>query len=104
MTHPSFHKTKQYQVVLDQPLQPLHRQLISDHGIDLPDGKSKLQLERLRDNDDHAWTVTMHEGRNRQIRRTFQALGYSVIKLHRTHFGTYQLGALAPGKYELVTK
>lgn len=104
MTHPSFHKTKQYQVILDQPLQPLHRQLINDHGIDLPDGKSKLQLERLNEGDDHAWVVAMHEGRNRQIRRTFQALGYTVIKLHRTHFGTYQLGTLPLGKFEPITK
>jgi 16S rRNA U516 pseudouridylate synthase RsuA-like enzyme len=45
----------------------------------------------------------MHEGRNRQIRRTFLALGYEVIKLHRTSFGEYQLHDLTPGKYLTVT-
>ena len=33
----------------------------------------------------------MSEGRNRQIRRTFAALGYTVIYLHRTIFGIYRL-------------
>ena len=39
-----------------------------------------------------SYTVTMHEGRNRQIRRTFTALGYTVTRLHRTNFGNYALG------------
>lgn len=103
MTHPSFHKQKSYEVTLDAPLQPLHRQMISDFGLDLPDGKSKLILERLQDGNDKAWRVGMHEGRNRQIRRTFAALGYDVIKLHRTHFGPYSLGNLKPGTLEQTT-
>jgi 16S rRNA U516 pseudouridylate synthase RsuA-like enzyme len=45
----------------------------------------------------------MHEGRNRQIRRTFMALGYGVTSLHRTTFGEYTLPAdLLPGKTLLV--
>ena len=103
MTHPSFHKQKSYEVTLDTPLQPLHRQMISDIGIDLPDGKSKLGLERLHDGNDTAWRITMHEGRNRQIRRTFAALGYNVTRLHRTDFGVYALGDLKPGAFRLVT-
>jgi 23S rRNA pseudouridine2605 synthase len=42
----------------------------------------------------------MHEGRNRQIRRTFAALGYEVKTLHRTQFGPYTLAQLATGKHE----
>ena len=102
LTHPRNQKTKQYQVCLDAPLAPLHRQMISDFGIQLADGPSKLQLERLQDGDDTQWTVTMHEGRNRQIRRTFEALGYSVTKLHRTHFGPYTLNKLASGQSTTV--
>lgn len=102
MTHPSFRKQKSYEVVLDAPLQPLHRQMIADFGIDLPDGKSKLALERLHDGNDRAWRVGMHEGRNRQIRRTFAALGYDVTRLHRTVFGPYHLDTLQPGAFEIV--
>ena len=99
MTHPSFHKQKSYEVVLDKSLEPLHRQMISDFGVDLADGKSKLALERLTDGDDKAWRVQMHEGRNRQIRRTFAALGYTVTQLHRTTFGAYTIGTLKKGAF-----
>ena len=44
------------------------------------------------------YQITMHEGRNRQIRRTFAALGYTVTTLHRTQFGNFSLGGLLPGK------
>jgi 23S rRNA pseudouridine2605 synthase len=103
MTHPSYRKVKRYNVTLGRALEPLHQQMISDFGIDLDDGKSQLTLERQTD-DRKKWTVTMSEGRNRQIRRTFAALGYMVSKLHRTDFGPYTLGDLAPGKYEKVSK
>jgi 23S rRNA pseudouridine2605 synthase len=101
LTHPRFQKVKVYEIALDQPLQPLHHQMIADIGVQLDDGPSKLILERLHGNDDYAWRVTMHEGRNRQVRRTFAALGYTVTKLHRTHFGAYALPpSLAPGQVQ----
>ena len=100
MTHPSFHKMKRYLVTLDQPLQPLHRQMINDFGVQLPDGPSRLTLERQHDGDDHHWIVQMSEGRNRQIRRTFAALGYTVAKLHRTDFGNYTLGDIKRGEFQ----
>ena len=42
----------------------------------------------------------MSEGRNRQIRRTFAALGYTVTKLHRTDFGNYTLGDIKRGEFQ----
>lgn len=102
MTHPKFHKTKIYQVVLGTDLAPLHQQMISDFGINLEDGSSKLQLERADETNRKKWLVTMHEGRNRQIRRTFSALGYTVKKLHRTNFGNYALGNLQPGECKII--
>jgi 23S rRNA pseudouridine2605 synthase len=102
MTHPSFKKTKIYNVRLENDLQPLHQQMINDYGVSLDDGPSKLILERMNDTDRKSWIVTMSEGRNRQIRRTFGALGYNVVKLHRTNFGNYALGDIKPGKFEVV--
>ena len=90
MTHPKFRKIKEYLVELDAPLAPLHQQMIADFGINLPDGKSQLGLERL-DDERKEWKVSMSEGRNRQIRRTFAAVGYEVCELHRTVFGAYFL-------------
>lgn len=101
LTHPSFAKTKEYIVELDHVLAPLHQQMISDFGINLDDGPSQLLLERLND-ERTKFNVTMHEGRNRQIRRTFAALGYQVKSLHRTTFGPYTLGDLASGKWSAL--
>lgn len=103
MTHPKFYKTKVYEVSLDTELAPLHQQIIGDHGIQLEDGPSQLILERADDTRKN-WIVTMHEGRNRQIRRTFSALGYTVTKLHRTDFGHYALGDIQPGTFSIVEK
>lgn len=103
MTHPSFHKMKLYEVELDHDLEPLHQQMISDHGIQLEDGSSQFEIERMNDDSRKEWRIHMSEGRNRQIRRTFAALGYDVTKLHRTQFGSYQLNQLEPGKFEAVT-
>ncbi len=103
MTHPRFYKTKVYEISIDKPLAPLHQQMINDYGVHLEDGPSKLQLQKLNDTATQ-WQVTMHEGRNRQIRRTFDSLGYTVTALHRTHFGAYTLSNLAPGKSKIISK
>lgn len=105
MTHPKFHKEKIYEVELDRPLKPLHQQMISDYGIMLDDGPSKFTVitstggavERTH------FTVILSEGRNRQIRRTFAALGYRVTTLHRTQFGKYQLSGLKPGECAIIS-
>lgn len=100
MTHPKFTKTKIYHVRLDYPLEPLHQQMISDYGVQLEDGGSKFTVSRL--DDTPTYEVVMTEGRNRQIRRTFRALGYTVTYLHRLQFGHYSLGDIAPGEYEKI--
>lgn len=123
MTHPKFKKTKIYEVTLDRPLEPLHQQMISDFGIMLDDGPSKFLIVKKLANssfEDHklgrapmsvsekdglqvpVYVVSLCEGRNRQIRRTFAALGYKVITLHRTSFGKYELGKLESGKYAII--
>ncbi len=97
LTHPRFGKIKVYEITLNKPLQPLHQQMINDYGITLEDGISKLQIEKQGSAQE--LLITMQEGRNRQIRRTFNSLGYDVTKLHRITFGNYQLEALAPGAW-----
>lgn len=124
LTHPSRHKVKRYEATLNKPLQPLHHQMVSEYGLQLDDGLSKFQLDRLdrskparqvqdspesRAHDGTNWLITMHEGRNRQIRRTFAALGYTVTRLHRVQFGGHQLDhqlnglPLALGEYRELT-
>jgi len=131
MTHPKFHKEKIYEVELDKPLEPLHQQMISDYGIMLDDGPSRFVVIRGEgaigtvcsaghedlarsglgaEPEGHAvpiassphYTVILTEGRNRQIRRTFAALGYRVTRLHRTQFGKYNLNKLKSGSCESI--
>ena len=122
MTHPKFRKTKVYEVELDRPLEPIHQQMISDYGVLLDDGPSQFKvIKRLADSpledrrlgraalsvsekgeSQASYEVILTEGRNRQIRRTFAALGYHVTKLHRTTFGKYELGDLKPGKCVII--
>lgn len=103
LTHPSYMKAKRYEITLDKLLQPLHQQMIADHGIQLADGKSRLMVSRLEPSTDQpAYEVVMSEGRNRQIRRTFASLGYTVTSLHRTTFGRFDLGDLPPSHYRVI--
>jgi 23S rRNA pseudouridine2605 synthase len=95
LTHPSHQKEKVYMVELNKPLLPEDKTKIGQ-GVMLDDGPSKLRLK----GSGKKWEVKMHEGRNRQIRRTFVALGYKVVKLHRTKFGEYFLDRLTIGKYK----
>jgi len=104
MTHPKFQKTKLYEAELDHDLAPLHHQMISDIGVNLTDGKSQFVLERIEEGNSKKWRIRMREGRNRQIRRTFGALGYTVSALNRTSFGEYNLHAVPSSKFEEVTK
>lgn len=93
LTHPSNQKQKIYRVTLDKSLSDRDKTRI-EHGVMLEDGTSKLGLT----GHDATWIVTMYEGRNRQIRRTFSELGYNVTRLHRTHFGPYDLSLLKASK------
>lgn len=97
LTHPSFQKTKEYIVTVRPNLTEHDRQQI-EQGVELVDGLSRLRLSKIR----QGWQVMMSEGRNRQIRRTFEALNYHVITLHRIRFGTYDLGDLQPGLYQSI--
>lgn len=103
LTHPSFQKKKVYQINLHKLLSHPDEQAISKKGVMLDDGISKLQLSKP-DASRRTWTVTMSEGRNRQIRRTFATLGYSLNRLHRTQFGPYNLNDLELGSFRVVSQ
>lgn len=98
LTHPSYKKEKVYEIELYVPLTKQAKQKI-ERGVMLEDGISKLKLSGKGT----VWTVTMNEGRNRQIRRTFGELGYTIARLHRTQFGDYILKGTAPGTHRKVS-
>jgi 23S rRNA pseudouridine2605 synthase len=56
-----------------------------------------------RQQGDNAWlTVSLQEGKNRELRRVFEFLGWPVSRLIRTSYGPFQLGALTPGDVKAV--
>ncbi|WP_209122523.1 pseudouridine synthase [Alkalihalobacillus sp. BA299] len=72
-------------------------------GIRLEDGitapaKVKL-LSANKKNQTSIVQLTIHEGRNRQVRRMFEALGYQVMKLKRERYGFLDLTGLTPGEF-----
>ena len=93
-THPSFEKAKTYEVTLNRQFAAKDQTQL-ETGVELEDGLSQLVVEAVADK---TLKVSLAEGRNRQIRRTFEALDYRVMALHRTKFGPYQLGELGIGK------
>lgn len=99
LSHPSLGKSKEYIVHLKTPFKSADKKRILD-GIKLEDGVSKFESIRILAST--RLRVVLQEGKNRQIRRTFEALGYRVILLERIRLGSTELGTLRPGKYEFV--
>ncbi len=101
LTHPTHHKIKQYVVKLGHKLSQKDFEKITISGVILSDGLSKFNLNKMK-SEDNKWLVTMAEGRNRQIRRTFEALRNHVISLHRIKIGDYKLEKTKSGSYRLT--
>jgi 23S rRNA pseudouridine2605 synthase len=101
LSHPSHQKAKTYEITLDHDLTEDDRRKITTEGVQLNDGISKFELEPRGDRATR-WTAVLREGRNRQLRRTFTAIDYNIINLHRTGFGGYQLDELSIGSTKVV--
>lgn len=97
LTHPRHHQPKTYRLILDKPLTPADHHRIEE-GVLLDDGISQFNLA----GQGKAWQAILAEGRNRQIRRTFEALGLEVIELDRTSIGKLQLGDLGRGQFKSI--
>jgi 23S rRNA pseudouridine2605 synthase len=96
LMHPRHKVPKVYEVQSDRPL-PADgaEQLIA--GVHLEDGISRaLAVSGIGD---CAYRVILGQGRKRQIRRMFQALGVRVLRLHRVQIGLLPLGDLPAGRW-----
>src|SRR5215472_2658526 len=106
LTHPRYALTKVYQaLVADEPAVSALRQL--EHGILLAGESRRTAPARLRilnRQGDACWiSVEIHEGRNRQVRRMLEAIGYPPLRLRRVAVGPLDLGHLASGDYRQLT-
>lgn len=101
LTHPSFGVEKEYIAELDgRPSRGDLRQW--REGIELDDGMTAPARASLIA--PHVLRLTIHEGRNRQIRRMCAALGYEVTRLVRTRIGPLADRRLAPGEWRELTQ
>jgi 23S rRNA pseudouridine2605 synthase len=76
------------------------------HGVVLEDGTrtAPAQIKKTKETDTNAWfDVILHQGRNQQIRRMFNLIGYSVVKLRRVQIGPLHDDRLPPGQWRLLT-
>jgi 23S rRNA pseudouridine2605 synthase len=75
-------------------------------GILIGEGErtAPAEIRQMRSTEANGWfEVTLHQGRNQQIRRMFDGIGHSVVKLKRTHIGALDDRALATGQWRTLT-
>jgi pseudouridine synthase len=104
VTHPRYGILKTYVVlVCSTPGKKDIRALLD--GVDLDDGPARARSARVvgREGESTIIEMTMGEGRNREIRRMFDALGYEVLRLVRTAIGPVSDRSLKPGQSRLLS-
>jgi len=104
VTNPDFKVPKTYLVKASTLLSEEQLQKLRD-GVVLSDGPTQpAQVKRVRDAAKYSFIeVTLHEGRNRQVRRMMEAIGSKVLKLVRTEIGGLRIGDLPIGHYRELT-
>jgi pseudouridine synthase len=102
ITRPSGKVEKTYRVLLDRPLTELDRQRM-EAGMTLADGTVLAGAGVVPVPGGAEYEFSIREGKNRQIRRMCESLGYEVRKLHRESIGNIRLGDLEEGKYRSLT-
>ena len=104
LTHPKFEIEKTYSVQVKGKLTPSKIQRL-EKGVVI-DGKRTAQatIELGETTEDRTWfNITIHEGRNRQIRKMCAIVGLPVTRLIRLSMGDYNLGELKPGEYQKLS-
>ena len=104
LTHPSYDKKKLYQVSLDKPLkQEDYEKALA--GVELTDGKMAADELEFIDADDHRKLgIEIHSGKNRIVRRLFEALGYEVKALDRVYFAGLTKKGLKKGAWRKLSE
>jgi len=106
MTHPKYSVEKTYYAICDGKLTASEIASLVN-GVQLEDGMTApARVERVRPTKtgDTTFLITIHEGRNRQIRRMLEAVGHRTLRLKRERFGPIVLGNLAPGETRQLTQ
>lgn len=101
ITHPRYDHEKEYEVKVDRPMTDEFLDAMAA-GVNLEDGKTKTaRVETLGPDQ---FSIVLTEGRNRQIRRMCEALGWEVLKLKRVRVMNIRLGKLKSGTWRFLTR
>jgi 23S rRNA pseudouridine2605 synthase len=103
LTHPRFEVPKTYRArlagspIADRAIRALGSGVLLEDGMSAP-----ARVRRLGGRGSDLIELTIHEGRNRQVRRMCEAVGHRVLELERTRFGPLSLDGLAPGAHRRI--
>jgi len=101
LTHPKHEIKKTYVAVLNAVPTPAAVEKLR-RGVKIDDKKTlPAEVDWLKDN---VLKITIHEGRNRQVRKMIEAIGYDVKELRRISMGNIQLGNIPMGRWRHLTK
>ncbi len=104
LTHPKYHVYKVYRLTVEgfvnkAQMRALQNGVLLDDGITAP---AKVKI--VKENNDLSYLeITLHEGRNRQIRRMCETVGITLVALDRIRFGPIDKGNIKEGKYRELT-
>ena len=103
LMHPSYKVRKVYEAetsreMTDEELTKLRT------GVELEDGPAKAYRVTRHEHYQNLLTLSMHEGRNRVVRRMFEALGAEVVRLDRVGYGPLQKKGLRTGRWRNLRK
>lgn len=98
LAHPKYEVDKVYVAELwAQPTDGILRKLAD--GVRLPDDETKTAPAQVRRISGSVVELTIHEGRNRQVKRMFESVGHRVKRLHRSSYGPLNVEGLEPGAW-----
>jgi len=105
LMHPKFGVEKTYRVVVTGRLMPEEIKRLQS-GVTLEEFRAagaRVKVVATR-RESSVLDITIHEGKNRQVRRMFEAVGHPVVALARLRFGPIRLGDLSPGQTRPLTE
>ena len=105
LQHPRYRINRTYEVKVKEFF-PGEKLSLLRNGIQLEDGitlpaKATFLKKAMR----NSWlSITLYEGRNKQVKRMCAAVGHPVLKIKRIRFGSLKLGRMSPGDYRHLTQ
>lgn len=98
-TSPKRHVTKLYEVTVDRDLEPGLTGVFASGELRLDDEPKPCLPAKLEITGPRAARLELTEGKYHQVKRMFASQGWTVLRLHRSHFGEFELGDLPVGQW-----